>query len=155
MPAQGAFNVGMREIIRGLPLFAGLSTAGLQLLEQHARDSVIPAGHLVVREGDPGKHLFFVEHGTVRIYKEGRGKERELTRLSDGGVFGEMGILDRDGRSASVQAVTETKLVVMGYVAFEVLADHQPLDYARVLENLARELVVRLRQLDDRFSTIT
>jgi CRP-like cAMP-binding protein len=145
----------MREIIRGLPLFAGLSTAGIQLLEQHARDSVIPAGHLVVREGDPGKHLFFVEHGTVRIYKEGRGKERELTRLSAGAVFGEMGILDRDGRSASVQAVTETKLVVMGYLAFEVLADHQPLDYARVLENLARELVVRLRQLDDRFSTIT
>ncbi len=145
----------MRELIRGLPLFAGISTAGIQLLCQHARESVIPPGHFVVREGDPGKHVFFVQHGTVRIFKEGRGKERELAKMTDGGFFGEMGILDRDGRSASVQAVTETTLAVMGYIAFEVLSDHQPLDYARLLENLARELVRRLRQLDDRFSTIT
>ncbi|MGE3313062.1 MAG: Crp/Fnr family transcriptional regulator [Limisphaerales bacterium] len=145
----------MWESIRRLPLVAGLSTAGVQLLGQHVRESVIPAGHMVVREGDPGRHLFFIDRGLVRIFKEGRGKERELARLGEGGFFGEMGILIRDGRSASVQAMAETKLLVMGYVAFEILADHQPLDYARLLENLARELVKRLRELDDRFTTIT
>ncbi len=155
MAREGALTLFMRESIRGLPLFAGLSTAGVQLLGQHVRDSVIPAGHFVIREGDPGKHVFFIDRGSVRIFKEGRGKERELARMADGGFFGEMGILDRNGRSASVQALAETKLMVMGYVAFELLADHQPLDYARLLENLARELVKRLRQLDDRFTTIT
>lgn len=138
-----------------MPLFAGLSTASLLLLDQHTKESVIPAGHFIVREGDPGKHLFFVQRGQVRIFKEGRGKERELARFGEGGFFGEMGILDRDGRSASVQSVTETLLLVLPYVAFEILADHHPLDYARTLENLARELVHRLRQLDDRFSTVT
>ncbi len=145
----------MRGSLSGLPFLSGLSASSVQFLEKHARETQIATGHLVLREGEPGKDVFFVLSGSVRIYMEGRGKERELARMAEGGFFGEMGILDREGRCASVQAVTDTKIVMLPYVAFDALAEQQPADFARMLKNLARELVRRLRQLDDRFSTIT
>jgi CRP-like cAMP-binding protein len=145
----------MHDTLRGLPILQGLSSAALQLLDQHARESVVPAGHFILREGDPGNHLFVIGRGCVRICKHGTGGEHELARLREGEAFGEMGILDRQGRSASAVAQTETQLAILPYVAFEILADHQPLDYARFLENVARELIRRLRQLDERFTTTT
>ena len=145
----------MRESLQGLPLFAGLSTNAIRLLDEHTHTSTVPAGHFVVREGDPGHHLFFVDRGAVRIWKSGPTGNRELVRLGEGAFFGEMGFLDRDRRSANAEAMTETRLLILGYVALEVLSDRQPLDYARLLENLARTLVERLRALDDRFATAT
>lgn len=145
----------MRESLPGQPLFTGLSSASLRLLDQYARDSVVPAGHFIVREGDPGKHVFLIDRGVVRIGKSTATGDRELARLGEGACFGEMGLLDRDGRSANAQAVEETTLVILSYVTFEILADNFPLDYARFLENLARTLVARLRRLDDRFATAT
>jgi CRP/FNR family cyclic AMP-dependent transcriptional regulator len=145
----------MRHSLQSLPLFSGLGTSALQLLDQHARDNTVPADHLVLREGDPGKHVFLVDRGTVRIWKTGSSGVRELARLGEGSVFGEMGLLQREGRSANAQTLGETRLVILPYVAFEILSDRHPLDYARLLENLARTLVERLRALDDRFMTTT
>lgn len=143
----------MRETLSSLPLFAGLSTQSLQLLAQHLELSTVPTGHVIVREGEPGRHLFLVDHGSVRIWKAGPTGARTLVTLQEGAFFGEMGLLDRESRSANVEAAAETRLVILPYVAFEILADLLPLDYARWLENLARTLVQRLRQLDDRFAS--
>ena len=145
----------MRDALRSLPLLAGLSTLALELLDQHVRESTVPAGHFVVREGEPGRHLFLIDRGSVRIFKRSHGAERDLARLGEGGFFGEMGVIDREGRSANVVAVAETRLLILSFVAFEILADQLPLDYARFLENLARELIRRLRELDERFATVT
>jgi CRP/FNR family cyclic AMP-dependent transcriptional regulator len=140
----------MRDVLVGVPLLAGLGPEALALLAEHARESMVVAGHRVLGEGEPGRHVFVVAHGSVRIFKTGRKGPCELARLREGGHFGELSLLDREERSASVEAVTDTRLVLIPFVAFEILMNRFPLDYARFMENLARHMAGRLRVVDDR-----
>lgn len=141
----------MRERLIGFSLFSGLGSEALALLAEQARTSDVPAGHLVLREGDLGRHLFIVARGAVRIFKSGQRGSCELAQVQEGGHFGEFSLLDREERSANVEAVTNTSLVLIPFVAFEMLLNRYPLDYARVMENLARHMAGRLRLMDDRW----
>ncbi len=143
----------MRDLLIGVPLFVGLGPEALALLEAHARESTVAAGHRVVGEGEPGRHVFIVARGNVRVFKSGRNGSCELARLREGGHFGELSLLDREERSASVEAVTETRLVLVPFIAFEILMNRHPLEYARVMENLARHMAGRLRVVDERLLT--
>ena len=69
--------------------------------------------------------------------------------------FGEMCVLERLPRSASVQAVTETHLVLLSYATFDILFEQMPLEHHRVLSNIARSLSARLRELGDEFALRT
>lgn len=126
-------------------MFAGLSPAGFEVLDRHVGESVVPAGHAVVRAGDRGRHLFVIDRGMVRVVRVKKGVECELARLREGDFFGEVSLLDPDDRSADVIATEETRLLILPKVAFEILSDERLPDYARFLENLARELAHRMR----------
>ncbi|MBL9134834.1 MAG: cyclic nucleotide-binding domain-containing protein [Verrucomicrobiales bacterium] len=140
----------MRDLLVGVSLFSGLGSEALAILTEHARESRVPAGHLVIREGEPGRHLFILAGGAVRVFKTGHRGLCELARLREGGHFGELSLLDREERSASVEAVVDARLVLLPFIAFELVLNRYPLDYARIMENLARQLAERLRSVDDR-----
>jgi CRP/FNR family transcriptional regulator/CRP/FNR family cyclic AMP-dependent transcriptional regulator len=142
----------MRDALRGLPLLTGIGGPALELISTLARESKVAPGTVVVREGEPGRHLFLIQRGSVRIWIAGRDGAQELARLGEGAHFGEITILDQNVRSATAEALTEAELVIVPHVAFEILADRHPADHARVMENLARELARRLRVLDERFA---
>jgi CRP-like cAMP-binding protein len=60
-----------------------------------------------------------------------------------------MCILERLPRSATVEATTETHLLLLSYAAFEILFERMPLDHDCVISNMARALSARLRELGD------
>lgn len=136
----------------GHPLLAGLSPDALRGLDRHARESVLSPGQSVLREGESGQRLFLVAAGRVRVFKRRGDLETELARIGPGGFFGELSLLDPEDRSADVATLEETRLVLLPKVAWELLADRYLPDYARFLENLSRELAVRLRQAGDRIA---
>src|SRR5690349_11600563 len=101
-----AYNQLVRAMLQNVPIFAGLDEAALDLLWQNARQDPMPAGTIIVREGEPGNRFYLVGSGKVRVCK-GLGKpgETELAIFGPADFFGEMCILETLPRCASVQAI--------------------------------------------------
>ncbi len=135
-------------------VFAGLDEAALGLLAARVRELEVPAGSLVIREGEPGNQFYVVDAGAVRICKNfGRAKEVELARLGPGESFGEMSIVEPLPRSATAQAMSEAVLLRLSSLDFHALYKVMPAQHGVMLLNLARELSRRLRRLEDRVFT--
>jgi CRP/FNR family transcriptional regulator, cyclic AMP receptor protein len=80
----------------------------------NARRRVIPAGTVLFEEGAVGKEAYIVEYGRVSIYKTVDGQRIPLGDVGDGGIFGEMALIDDQPRMASAVTVDETACVVVG-----------------------------------------
>jgi len=84
----------------------------------------LPAGALVIREGEPGNTFFFAASGQLRVYAtDGLGRQTELAQLGENAVFGEMALLSAQPRSASVSCLSEVDLLEVGRHALAQLAD--------------------------------
>lgn len=67
-------------------------------------------GELLFSEGDPSKAMYFVQAGTIRLFKKKGNASIELGMIHKGEVIGEMGFLDGGPRSASAEAMHDTEL---------------------------------------------
>ncbi|XP_037498513.1 cAMP-dependent protein kinase type II regulatory subunit isoform X1 [Rhipicephalus sanguineus] len=79
-------------------------------------------GDLIIMQGDAADGMYFIEDGTVRIcVKKDGGNETEVSRISKGGYFGELALLTKKPRAATVYAVGPVKLAFLDVSAFERL----------------------------------
>jgi len=102
----------------------------LKTLEQYERmnlaDALVPRsytnGEAIIRQGDAADGMYFVEDGTCRVViVDNNGEEKELTRTSKGGYFGELALLTSKPRAATVIADGNVKLAFLDVEAFERL----------------------------------
>lgn len=107
------------------------------------------ASQKIFDEGETGNELFLIVRGTVHILKHaGEGKDEVLCRFGDNDFFGEMAVLDSAPRSAAAVAETACSLLVVSRETFDqILAINPPI----VTRNLARTMVGRLRDFNERF----
>jgi CRP-like cAMP-binding protein len=95
---------------------------------------VVPAGGIVVSEGDSGDSLFLIATGSVRVLVVGgHGRPLEIRRLDEGDFFGEVAALSGTPRSATVVAVVACELLEIDRWALEALFEARPAA-RRVLE---------------------
>lgn len=80
----------------------------------NARRRVFEPGTRIFDEGDAGTEAYVVEYGRVAIYKTVQGKRVDLGTVIQGGIFGEMALIDDQPRMASALAEVETACVVIG-----------------------------------------
>lgn len=80
----------------------------------NARRRVFEPGTRIFDEGDAGTEAYVVEYGRVAIYKTVQGKRVDLGTVVQGGIFGEMALIDDQPRMASALAEVETACVVIG-----------------------------------------
>lgn len=115
----------------------------------------VPAGQVIVREGEPGDSMFIMAEGEVEITKrltltldEEVPKERVMTRLKaeDGVSFGEMALLENEARSATVTALTDCRLLELGREEFLSLIRENPVMGNKILLRLAQLLSQHLRR---------
>jgi signal transduction histidine kinase len=90
-------------------------------LYQMAETVSIPAGELVLREGDPGDSLYVVLDGQLEVTKRQGSQDVLLAVYKPGQFFGEMALLEKAPRSASVRTLRESRLLVISQVAFQTL----------------------------------
>ena len=133
-------------------MLAGISEQAFGLLASLATESHMSPGHVIVHQGDLGTKLFIIAIGEVRVLRQGPHGDVEVARMKQGDFFGEMCILEHLPRSATVEAVTEIRLVLLSYAAFDILLERMLLEHHRVLGNIARSLSTRLRDLGDEFA---
>jgi signal transduction histidine kinase len=130
----------MLDELRQVPLLADLSDEDLERLYQMAETVSIPAGQQVLREGDPGDSLFVVLDGELEVTKRHGSQEVLLASYKAGQFFGEMALLEQAPRSASVRALRESRLLVIGQPAFRTLLSCSPAAPFKILRTVTSRL---------------
>jgi hypothetical protein len=133
--------------LRRWTLFQGFSDAELQLLAPHLSERAVAPGMTIVREGEPPAELFVIRKGRVEVTKQAAGSalEPQLTTLAAGDSFGEMALVDRVPRSASVRAREPTVVTLLPMARLESVTAGNPRLEGHLLRNLAADLARRLR----------
>lgn len=131
-------------LLRGGWLFSECTDDEIERIAALAHGMRVPAGHVVVREGDVGCEFYVVADGTARVTV---GDGVAVADLGAGSFFGEMALLDGGDRVATVTASTELELLVLHRDEFnEMLAFAMPTLAPKLLTVVGR----RVRELEAR-----
>lgn len=135
------------QVLHRVPLFSVLDERELRELASVGQMRRIRKDEIIFLQGDPGRHFFIILQGKVRIFlQDPRGREIILVVLGDEDFFGEMALLDGQARSASAQAVADTRAFTITHEDFyHFLEEGKP----AVALKLLRFLSQRLRKADE------
>lgn len=133
--------------LRGLKLLAGLSASQLEDVSGRLKAARYRQGEAIVREGEPGEEMYFLESGRVQVVRNHGAEAIVLDELGAGDLFGEMALLTGNPRSATVTAMSEVNVWVLGRSDFDDLVTAYP----HLALALSRLLSERLRATDARF----
>jgi CRP-like cAMP-binding protein len=144
-----------RAALAACPFFEGLSDQALDELAAGSSLVSTPAGETVIREGDVGDCLYAIVEGWVRTEKRTPAGESWTVRFHEkGGVFGELSLLDRVLRSATVVAETDCRFLVIERERFHAFGDRHPAAGLVVTRRLAERLAARLRRANEDMVTL-
>lgn len=129
-----------------LDLFFPPDLAQLKLqLSQGVGQAHYEVGEYIFREGDLGDALYILAQGTVEVVKQQDGTETVLAQLGPGDIFGELALLQRTSRSASVRCKTPVDVIVIRRGEFGVLAASLHA-FRETLQRIATERMERDRR---------
>ena len=131
---------GRTEFIRSVPLFSGLPDSAIGEIAGLAEETQVAAGEWLFREGEPGEELYVLRTGRLEVVREAGDAEILIRTLSPGAVLGELAVLTKARRSASVRARRDSALLGLSSGAFLELVDDA--DFALAL---TRALAIQLQ----------
>jgi len=132
------------KLLQRVALFEGLSSRQLAQVARLVDEVNVAAGKRLAMAGQTGRELFVIVEGRA-LARTPRGR---TVQLGPGQFFGEMSLLDGGPRSATVEASTPMRLLVIGYREFWQLLAESPL----IAKQIMRVLSNRLREADAAFS---
>lgn len=95
---------------------------------------------VIIKQGEEGNCLYVVQEGMVGIFRENNGKETKMANLGPSEFFGEMGLFERDVRSATVRSIGTTKILTIDKKNFYKTIQKDPSLAYRLLENMSKRL---------------
>jgi CRP-like cAMP-binding protein len=128
------------EALRAVSLFAALRNRDLEQVAQLADEVDLPAGHVLMREGESGSEMFIIASGEAKIERDGR----EIARAGPGSFLGEMALLAEGERTATATLTEPSHLFVLAHREFHSLMDDVP----AVRDCVMTEVAHRLRRLE-------
>lgn len=138
--------------LRTIPLFAQVSESDLEAIASHLIERRHPKNALIVEEGLPGDYMYIVREGRVKVIKGSEeGREKIMDFLEAGDFFGEMSLLDRAPRSASVKSTEPVSVLALSRTAFLDLLSRSPSLALAVIQVLTQ----RLREADEQASSMS
>ncbi len=118
---------GKESSLSESPLFADISEEKLAEVGKIVQREVVPAQTIIFRQADPADNFYIITSGKVRVFRKGKeGVETDLSQLGPGDSFGEMALLTGKARSAHVEAVDETHLLVLAEDQFDRVLENHP-----------------------------
>lgn len=133
-------RLAISELAR-VSLFERLEASELADLEALTRKKRYAAGTAVFFQDDPSDSLYIVQSGSAKVYQTSEdGQERILRILRRGDAFGELAMIEGRARSASVQTLEDTELLVLARKDFAGFAERHPQLLWKLLAALAEQL---------------
>jgi CRP/FNR family transcriptional regulator, cyclic AMP receptor protein len=128
------------EMLRAVPLFAAMRQRDLEAVERLADSVDLPAGHVLMRQGQTGNEMFVISSGAVQVDRNGQ----QIARLGPGDAVGEMSLLSEGPRLATVTTLEPTSVFVLGHREFHTLLE----DSSELRDCIFETLAKRIRLLD-------
>lgn len=139
------------KFLQANALFGGFTEKDLEAVLPLMEEESFKEGDYIIREGETGDRLHFIEKGRVEVTKDTKDGETLLTTLGPGDEFGEMELIDIRPRSATVRAVEEVVTLSLTNRNLLRLYHNDVEIFARLVLNLAREVSRRFRKAEERW----
>lgn len=124
-----------------LPIFDSFDTDELTMLARHMSCTHLQRGEYLFAEGDKGNFMCFVVQGLLEVIKKSEtGQNIVIARLARGNSMGEMALIDKSPRSATVIAKQPTTMVTLTDKGFDLLTERSPILGVKVIQKIARLL---------------
>jgi len=140
-------------LILNIPIFSKLRNEELRNVKKYFNLLELIPGETVFEEGDNGDYVCFVVEGSLDVLKKSaKGENVVISTLKKGGSIGEMSVIDRLPRSATVKAKTKTTLLTLSQEKLNyILAEHASVG-VKILKGIARLLSMNLRKTSTRLA---
>ncbi|XP_010870178.3 potassium/sodium hyperpolarization-activated cyclic nucleotide-gated channel 2 [Esox lucius] len=132
-------NFNCRKLVASMPLFANADPNFVTAMLTKLRFEVFQPGDYIIREGTIGKKMYFIQHGVTSVLTKGT----MGMKLSDGSYFGEICLLTRGRRTASVRADTYCRLYSLSVDNFNEVLEEYPM-MRRAFETVAIDRLDRI-----------
>ncbi len=120
--------------LKRIPIFADVPDEDLSVVTTFATAEEVPDGKVIVREGDFANAFMAIEEGTAKVTREGD----EVGQLGPGDIFGEVGLIEKEKRTATVKATSQMRLIKIEHWELARLKKKLPDVYEKIA-NLAAE----------------
>ena len=117
-------------------LFSACNRKELAMIGKASDEIDVPAGKVLCEQGKPGFEFYLILDGTAMVKRNGR----KVAELGPGGSFGELALLTRLPRNATVEASTPMTLLILGQREFSGLLDEVPGIAHKMLSSMAQRL---------------
>jgi CRP-like cAMP-binding protein len=131
---------GKVELIKKVPLFSKLSKKGLEEVAHIADELDLPKGKVMAVEGDRGREFFVLLEGEADVKKG----DKSINTMHEGDFFGEIALVTKMPRTASVTATTDVRVLVINERDFGALLKHSEEIGRGVAEALAERVAPEL-----------
>ncbi len=143
--AEQKIESALIKMLKKNAIFSALDEKIVEKILSASETISLKAGEVIVKEGEPGDSLFFILSGSVRVYKT-QGSERDiLSYLSKGDVFGEICLLLTRNRAASVETLTNSKLIRISKKSLDPVMKSHP----SLLLSLNKVMSERISLIED------
>jgi CRP/FNR family transcriptional regulator, cyclic AMP receptor protein len=132
------------EHLAAVPLFSRCTKSQLKEIGRVADELTLPEGSVLTRQGDVGAQLFVIVGGTATVTRDGQ----EIAKVGTGDFVGELAVLSRTPRNATVTAETALDVLVLTPAGFSQLLD----DIPGLAKHVLYEVVGRLAPMSTSYS---
>ncbi|MDN3578153.1 cyclic nucleotide-binding domain-containing protein [Chitinimonas viridis] len=142
----------LHKLLAAVPLFHELTPDELATFLSHCRQEEVPAGYVLIEQGERGRHLYAVMSGGLKVSrKAGEAEPVQLAVLRAGDVFGELALVDFGERSASVTTTEPCRLLRFDRLDVVKLP---PMLLAKLYRNVGTLMAGRLRETNSLVSVL-
>ena len=106
-------------------------------------------GEVIIKQGTEGDCLYVIQEGRVAVYDESTGSETKVAELGEKEFFGEMGLFEKDVRSATVKALGDAKVLTIDKRNFYSTIQKDPSLAFRLLESMSKRLRRTTKELGE------
>ena len=131
------------EHLRNIPLFQSFSQKDLEKVAKAGDEVSMPAGSLIIDQGQMGREAFVILEGTATVKRNGK----KVATAGPGNIVGDLSLLDHGPRTATVTCDTDCKLLVLSQRTFLAVVDDVPALSHKLLGSLAN----KIRELDRQY----
>jgi len=144
--------IDKHDALRRSPLFEMLSPAEIDVLAELSLSVQFAPGDVLVREGEVGSSLFVLVKGDVDVVRIEGGAEKVLATLAAPASLGEMSLIDREVRSATLRARTPVSALQLTAENFASFRKRSRDGFTLFALNVARVLSARLRETNKKLA---
>jgi CRP/FNR family transcriptional regulator, cyclic AMP receptor protein len=116
--------------LKRIPIFEDVPDEDLTVITTFASSDEAPEGAVIVKEGDYANAFMAIEEGTAKVTREGQ----QVGELGPGDIFGEIGLLEKEKRTATVEATSRVKLIKIEHWELQRMKKKLPAVYEKIAQ---------------------